>query len=288
MSARPTHLVLTLLSLFALVSLSCGVSFKLPVDRIVTGPLRTDEISIPLPAGEEIDLTLKFGAGKFRLERGADGALVGGTARYNVADFKPEISTEGGVVTLKQGDFQVNGIPNFDGLKNEWDLQLGDTPMDLSINAGAYDGDFEFGGLSLTSLTIKDGAADVKVRFSEPNQAEMSLLRYETGASNVTLSDLGNANMASMNFSGGAGNYPLDFGGDLQREATISIDSGVSNVTLIIPENVNAKVSVDAGLTNISIPSGWSQSGNTYTQSGSGPMLTFVIKMGAGNLSITR
>ncbi len=273
----------------ALVSLACDFSVTLPGGVSVTpGPTQVDEISIPAPDARGVSLTLNFGAGEMKLNPGASDALVSGTATYNVPGFKPEITTEGGAVFIKQGEFQVNGIPNFDGLKNEWDLKLGATPMDLFINAGAYGGEFELGGLALTSLTVKDGAADVELRFSQPNQAIMSLLRYETGASNVTLYGLGNANMTSMSFSGGAGNYTLDFNGDLQREATITIESGVSNVTLIIPEGVSARMNVEAGLSNTSVPSGWSKSGNTYTQEGTGPMLTFVVKMGAGNLNITR
>lgn len=273
----------------ALVSLACDFSVTLPGGVSVTpGPTQVDEISIPAPDARGVSLTLNFGAGEMKLNPGASDALVSGTATYNVPGFKPEVTTEGGAVFIKQGEFQVNGIPNFDGLKNEWDLKLGATPMDLFINAGAYGGEFELGGLALTSLTVKDGAADVELRFSQPNQAIMSLLRYETGASNVTLYGLGNANMTSMSFSGGAGNYTLDFNGDLQREATITIESGVSNVTLIIPEGVSARMNVEAGLSNTSVPSGWSKSGNTYTQEGTGPMLTFVVKMGAGNLNITR
>ena len=42
--------------------------------------------------------------------------------------------------------------------------------MDLTINAGAYQGDFQFGGLSLTGLTVKDGAASVDLDFNKPNR----------------------------------------------------------------------------------------------------------------------
>ena len=55
---------------------------------------------------------------------------------------------------------------------NKWELNLSDRPMELKIFAGAYQGDFELGGLSLTSLRIADGAADVNVNFSELNQVE--------------------------------------------------------------------------------------------------------------------
>lgn len=281
------QIFIAILSL-ALVSLACGFSVTLPGGVSVTpGATVTETIEIPAPDSHSISLILNFGAGELALKPGIGSTLVSGSATYNLPEFKPISNIEGGVVEIRQDNFRTGGLPKLNGLKNQWDLQLGNIPMDLTIQAGAYDGKFELGGLSLTSLTIKDGAADVELRFSEPNQAQMRLMRYETGASNVTLYGLGNANMNSMSFTGGAGNYTLDFSGNLQRDATITLECGVSNVTLVIPENTNAKVTVEAGLTNVSVPSGWAQTGNTYTQTGNTPTLTFVIKMGAGNLTIT-
>ncbi len=159
--------------------------------------------------------------------------------------------------------------------------------MDLTINAGAYSGTYELGGLSLTNLTIKDGASNVKLSFSQANPSEMTIFRYETGASNVKLSGLANANFGTMIFDSGAGDYTLDFSGTLKRDATITISSGLSNIILVIPQNVNANVTTESGLANINAGPGWTQNGNQYTQSNSGPKLTFLIKTGAGNLTLT-
>jgi hypothetical protein len=50
---------------------------------------------------------------------------------------------------------------------------------------------------------------------------------------------------------------------------------------------VNAKVTVESTLVNVNLSSNWSQDGNDYTQSGDGPTLTIIVKMAAGNLTIT-
>ena len=115
----------------------------------------------------------------------------------------------------------MTGFPSFNDLKNEWDLKLGSVPMALTINAGAYDGTF-------------------------------------------------------------------DFGGTLQRDGNVNVRSGVSNLTLVIPANVAATVKVSSGLSNVQFPSGWSQNGDTYTQKGTGPALTLIVEMGAGNVQITQ
>lgn len=277
--------------LFAILALSlaasaCGININLPETK-APGPEVTDEINIPAPEAKQARLTLEFGAGELYLSPGAEGGLVGGAATYNVPDFKPEVSVEGGEVLIKQGEYRVSGIPNFEGLKNEWNLQLGAQPMALEIKAGAYKGEFDLGGLALTSLSVNDGAAEVVVDFSALNPEKMSLLTYKTGASNVTMKNLANANFVSLVFEGGAGNYKLDFGGELQRDASVSIQSGMSNLTLVIPEGLAATVKVNGGLSNVQFPSGWSRSGDLYTQAGEGPALTIVIEMGAGNAQIT-
>lgn len=270
--------------ILTLASMACGFNIDLP-KAPTPGPEVTDEITVPTPKTDEVSLSLSFGAGEMTLAPGAS-QLVEGTATYNYAAFKPEVNIDGGNVQIQMSD--INSFPSFDNLKNVWDLKLGDTPMDLTIESGAYDGTFEFGGLSLNNLTIQDGAANVTLAFSEPNLVEMSTFRYETGASDVKMSGLANANFSIFDFSSGAGDYTLDFSGELQRDASVKISSGLSNIIIVIPEGVNAVVTVDSGASNISAGSNWSQSGNVYKQKGDGPTLTFVIEIGAGNVTLTK
>ncbi len=240
----------------------------------------------PLPG--EARLTLAFGAGELSLEPGAQDLLVDGTATYNYSQVKPIIKADGENVRITAGEGKFNTFPNFGNLTNRWEFKLGSVPTDLTIESGAYTGEFELGGLSLTGLTIKDGASTVTAKFSTPNKSEMSMLRYETGASTVRLIGLGNANFGLLDFSGGAGDYTLDFSGELQRSATATIDAGLCNILLVIPAGVHAVVTVDGGAANVSTGTGWSQNGNVYTQEGQGPTLTILVNIGAGNLTLSK
>lgn len=273
--------IITAILALSLASMACGFSVDLP-DRANAGPEVKESITVADPQSDETRLSISFGAGKLTLSPGAKN-LVDGTVVYNVEELKPEIVEDGNSVKIRQGDFKK--IPP-KGMKNDWDLKLGKAPMDLVIEAGAYDGTLELGGLSLKSLEVKDGASNVDLSFSKPNPIEMSILRYSTGASDVKLLGLANANFSTLTFSGGAGNYTLDFSGDLQQDAVATVDSGLGNVTLIIPQNVNAKVTVEGAAVNINHGSGWAQNGQEYTQKGDGFTLTFVVKMAAGNLLI--
>lgn len=274
------------IAILALTTLACGFNIDLP-QRQQPGPEVVDDINVPYPNVDEVNLKLSFGAGEMTLSPGGS-ALVDGTAAYNYTEFKPEIVKDGGDVQVRMGDGDVTFLPSMDDLKNEWDFKLGEKPMNLAVESGAYDGSFEFGGLALTSLTIKDGAANVNLAFSEPNQAEMDVFTYSTGASDVKMEGLANANFSIFDFSSGAGNYTLDFSGELQRDASIKIETGFSNLIIIVPEGVNAVATVESGVSNVNAGSGWGQSGGTYKQKGEGYTLTFVIEMGAGNLTLTK
>lgn len=281
--------ILLAVAALVLASLACGVNIETPVTEVKTGPTETEEISVPLLESKEsvADLTLEFGAGNIKLASGAEDTLVAGTAEYNVEDFKPDVSINGDNITISQGDLNVRGIPQFqDDLINNWDLQLGSTPLFLRINAGAYTADYELGGLSLTGIDITDGAADVDLTFSEPNLSEMETLTYNTGASNISIEGLGNANLSELVFRSGAGSYTLDFSGEMQRDMTVNIESGISSITIIVPEGVAANLTFEGGMSNVTYDDDWEKDGSNYTLAGDGYTLTISVKMGAGNLEL--
>jgi hypothetical protein len=280
--------LLVVISVLVLSMLACSVTIDRPNRDVRTGPSQTDEISVaPLPAGEVADLRLEFGAGELTLNPGAQDMLVSGTATYNVQELKPEVTVSGNEVVISNGDLKIEGVPYLKDYKNEWDLRLGSDPLNLVIQAGAYQGDLELGGLALQSLQVSDGAAQVDLAFSQPNPVEMETLRYETGASQVHLTSLANANFSEMDFRGGAGEYVLDFAGELRRNATVTVDAGLSSIKIIVPEGTSARVIVDRGLANVDIDNGWEKSGNDYTTAGEGPRLTINVNLGAGNLELS-
>ncbi len=281
-------IILAIIAL-ALATLACSININLPVTQVKTGPTVTDNINIPFLADKQAiaDVTLKFGAGNFDLQPGAVSELISGTATYNVSDFKPVVTIDSNNINIEQGNLKITGIPNFNqDIINEWNFSLGNGLMSLVINAGAYTGNYELGGLSIHSLDVTDGASKVDLSFSKPNLVQMTKLTYTTGASEVTLKGLANANTTDMTFRSGAGNYTLDFSGELQSDMNVNIESGVSSVKVIIPEGMNAQVISDTGLMTVSTSGNWQQQGNTYTLSGSGNTITIHAKLGAGNLRL--
>ena len=211
--------------------------------------------------------------------------MVEGTVTYNVESWKPTITRNSDVVTLSQSNTSNVGIPSGD-IKNSWDLKLGSMPMELALAAGAYEGNLDLSGVSLKRLSISDGASKSIVRFSSLNPVQMSLLSYKTGASDVELIGLGNANAQEITFDGGVGSYKLDFSGEVFHDINVSIKSGMSDIKLTFPADSHVRVTILGGLSNIDITGTWTAVDNSYEFGSTGPLIMVNIEMAVGNLQL--
>jgi hypothetical protein len=279
---------LAAIAALSVAMLACTFTFNPQIQGVTIVLPETIEIEIPAPDSEQVtEVKLEFGAGELNIDPGDSDYLVSGTATYNVEEFEPEITATEGRVKISQQVDDINLIPVLgDDLENRWDLALGSFPMELDIAAGGYQGEFNLGGIPLRKLHIAEGAAKTDVSFSEPNPVEMDTLRYDTGASQATLTGLANANFREMDFRSGAGDYRLDFSGELQQDADVSIKSGLSSIVIIVPEGTPATVRFEGGLVNVDRSGSWRISGGLYTLTGDGPELTITVEMGAGNLEL--
>jgi hypothetical protein len=280
--------LLTILSALAITTLACTFTFNSDMQGASVGSLETYEIEVPAPESDEgTKITLEFGVGELNINPGTDEMLILGTATYNVDEFEPKIRESDSRVKISQQVEDINLIPIIgDEIKNTWDLGLGNFPMELEIVAGGYQGDFELGGIPISELRIAEGAASTSLSFSQENPAEMDTLRYDTGASKATLTGLANANFSEMDFRSGAGDYRLNFSGELQQDAEVSIKSGLSSIVIVVPEGTPATLNFELGVANVDVGGDWQMTGGVYTLPGEGPELTITVEMGAGNLEL--
>ncbi|MFL7893793.1 MAG: toast rack family protein [Anaerolineales bacterium] len=279
---------LSVIAALGIAMLACTFTFNNKVQGMSVGAVQTKEIDVSAEnTDENVKVKLEFGAGELMINPGSGEALVSGTATYNVEEFEPQVTETQSMVKISQQVEDVNLIPAFgDDVENRWDLALGITPMELDISAGGYQGNYELGGIPLHGLRVTEGAAKTDLSFSKPNPIEMSLLRYDTGASQATLSGLANANFREMDFRSGAGEYHLDFSGQLQQDADVRIKSGLSSIVIIVPEGTAATVQFEGGLANVDRSGDWRLSGDVYSMTGDGPELRITVELGAGNLEL--
>ena len=116
----------------------------------------------------------------------------------------------------------------------------------------------------------------------------MESFDYNTGASTVELTGLANANFDQLNFTAGAGTYTLDFGGQLQKDANVQIDAGVSAFKIIIPDGIRAEIEVEGEMKDVNTRGTWTVESNTYSTKGSGNVIKIHINMNLGSLELVQ
>jgi hypothetical protein len=118
----------------------------------------------------------------------------------------------------------------------------------------------------------------------------MELLDVSSGAAEIELENLANANFSEMRLSGGAAGYDLDFGGTLLHDAEVSIETGVSAVKVAVPVSTAARVATETTLGSVDVGDGFTtREGVFLTEpalSGGGPVLKIRAGVRLGSLQL--
>ncbi|MCL5985871.1 MAG: hypothetical protein M1371_04805 [Actinobacteria bacterium] len=170
---------------------------------------------------EKVRLTVSYGGGELKvtpahgLNRIFDGYLPQSEVESSRDDSRSKFSLRmrGGLPPFLQG-----------AEKSNWELKLTDqVDLNLDFKLGALKADLELGSLMIRSLKFHSGACEGNIKFSSRNPVRMECLSVITGASNVRLSGLANANFDKMELKGGMGEYYLGFNGEALQGANVEI-----------------------------------------------------------------
>lgn len=281
---KKTCIIIPILFLLA-ATLACRFYPGLP--RMEVGEVQEENAILPvIDATQPSSVHIRMGAGPLNLTPGAIG-LLDVSIRYNVEKWKPVFEQQQNGYFIRQEDaFNFTGVPT-ETVRNTWDVKCNsEIPFDLKVEAGAYKGRYDFSGLRLQNLEITEGGSDSQIIFNALNPESMDKLVFRTGASNVEFYGLANANFSEMSFLGGAGNYTFDFSGELQKSVVVSIKSAVSAIKIVIPEGMTAQIENHGNLKNIQSEGVWSVVDDTWTSSGSGPVLLIDLYLSLGSVTL--
>ncbi len=277
------YVVLLVASVFILVSCVCVPGFR----RTNYVPPQTLDVSEAMPAASDTPAKLNIfvGAGKVSLKPGSP-EWVTGTITYLGSGWKPEILRDGNRLDIKQAEGER--ISTRGKYVSEWDLSLGDQVMDLSIKTGASDSVLDLSGVPINDLVVESGASKTILAFNKANPVSMDSFTFSSGAADVELINLTNANFRQMDFNGGLGSYKFDFGGDLQQDATVNIKGGAGKFSITVPADLNIEIRLKEGVSNVTSLGDWAMSDNAYKTDMPGNKLTVNIEIGIGQLELIR
>jgi len=212
---------------------------------------RSVTMSRQLAGEEELDVRIRFGAGRLAIEAGEPGTLYRMHLHYDEESFEPVAEYEGGWLDLGvEGTKHNIRWPKDETQEMELALARG-VPMNLDVEFGAGRADLDLGGIQMTQLRLRTGASESRIDISEPNPIRMSNANFEVGAADFQVRNLGNLNSERINVDAGVGNVVLGFQGDWQREATVSVDMGLGALELRFPEGLGVRLVKDTFLTSL-------------------------------------
>lgn len=213
---------------------------------------RTVTMSRQMSGESEVDVRIRYGAGRFFVRPAEEGVLYKMHLRYDEETFEPVARYEGNRLELGVEGLKHRFRWGKDRSSGELELALArGVPMNLDLEFGAVRAEVDLGGLQMKSLDMSTGASESRIDVSEPNRVFMRSASFEVGAADFQVRNLGNLNAERIWVDAGVGSIVLDFQGEWQRDAEVSVDMGLGALELRFPEGLGVRVEKDTFLTSL-------------------------------------
>jgi len=154
------------------------------------GPAQHEYATYDVNGAKELRVKLKMGAGELRVGIGTD-RLARADFEYNVPEWKPEVSYDGGVLRISQPE---GTSKSFGNTKYDWDLRLNrDVATEMDINFGAGEAKLDLGSLNLKRVDVEIGVGSIEMDLrGQPKHDYSVRIRGGVGEATVRLpSDVG-------------------------------------------------------------------------------------------------
>ena len=159
--------------------------------RIVIGPEQTFFVDVPRPeTSNAMDVTLEMAVpqGALVLRGGTDGLIQGGIT-YNAAEYEPQMTNGEGELLIRQSAPGPKSVvvTTQNNLINQWDLHLGDAPMNFEIRLenGEYTIEFAQSLPADFNATVNAGVGKVNLIF-DPSFATQVIIGEHTDLLEIT------------------------------------------------------------------------------------------------------
>ena len=228
----------------ALVLLALGTS------SLAAQTWRTVEISRPLRDVSALSVRLEYAVGVLDVRPGAGTSLYSMNLKYDADRSEPTTRYDAAghslVLGIRSHNIHYSGGQHESGsMHAELSTKV---PMDLALELGAVEADVQLGGMRLSDLSVKSGAADVAIRFDQPNPDRLHQMTLECGAASLKVVRAGNSGVERVSATVGVGAIDLDLGGALARDVSVAATLAMGTFTLRVPRDVGVSVDVSTFL----------------------------------------
>jgi hypothetical protein len=216
--------------------------FEPPEIAARTDEVRSGQFVEPLDGAQSADIDLELGwqrAAIYPLEDSDN--LVDAELEYA---GEIEFNTYGGDdrhVSISERDFNPNRF-SFDADDYEWNIGISTQPeVDLTIQMGVNDGDFDLRGIDLNSLDFYGALGDVDLFLPAAGHRYEADIDSSFGATAIEIAD---GAEVDMNLVGGIGDISIDAGEDVDLD--LEIDPGISSITITVPEDAAVRIETES------------------------------------------
>ena len=228
--------------------------------------LLTEQIEQSLDGADTAKVTVESSVGSLYIEALSssdnliEGTIYAGKNETIRQYFKEQ---DGEATYILDSDLSIK-VPfiNFEKNQYTWDLALNrDTPLDLKLSLGVGESILDFADLHISDLDVHIGVGQVTIEL--PVGDYKAFIEGGVGQTVVVLPS--------------EGNIRLD------------VQSGVGEIVIRVPEDVSLKVHLDRGITGLSMPSNYDQTGDTYTSpnyAGVEDRIDLYLDQGVGNIAV--
>jgi len=231
------------------VTLVMGLSV---VDAAQAQNRRTVTMSRQVEDEQELEVNVRYGAGRFSVGPAESGVLYHMQIEYDEDVFRPIAEYQDRSLQIGTESLGRHFWFRRDRGAGKMELALSrDVAMDLNMDFGAVRADIDLGGIRLTRLEINTGASQTLIDISEPNRETMSRASMDVGAAEFTVLNLGNLNAEVIEIDAGIGEIDLDFSGDWRQDTRVSIDMGIGSLVLRFPRGLGVRLVKNTFLTSL-------------------------------------
>jgi len=211
---------------------------------------KREQFTVDASGASKLIIDCDFAAGSVTIQPKDMAQVVTADVYYTPQSVRYEHSYENkngtGYLLLESTHRNRNGNYDSDETENEWDVTLSEKyPMELNMEMGACEANFDLGGLPITALDMEFGAVSGVIDFSRPNPQRMEDLVINAGATSLDLRNIGNANFQRMRYEGGASSVELDLRGTYTGESEIDISVGMGSADIFLPADVAVRIESD-------------------------------------------
>ena len=231
------------------VALVMGLSV---VDAAQAQNRRTVTMSRQVEDEQELEVNVRYGAGRFSVGPAESGVLYHMQIEYDEDVFRPIAEYQDRSLQIGTESLGRHFWFRRDRGAGKMELALSrDVAMDLNMDFGAVRADIDLGGMRLTRLEINTGASQTVIDISEPNRETMSRASIDVGAAEFTVLNLGNLNTEVIEIDAGVGKIELGFTGEWRRNARVSVNMGLGSLVLRFPRGLGVRLVMDTFLTSL-------------------------------------